>query len=142
MPRSSSASSRTTTGSDELLDRADLVRDRAADHRDRPALPEGVDAEARDVLDFVGEVDLVLLVEFVELVLVREQVAQRLLGVAAPRAEDALASSVSSPWTRKSGEEPTLRWRSEPSLADELTQRCLDVEHAERIGSASRSRGR
>src|SRR5437763_1780970 len=70
-------------GKRELLDRADPVGDRAADHRGGLALLEGVDAEARDTLDFVREVDLVLVGVFVELVLVGEQVAQRLFCVGA-----------------------------------------------------------
>ncbi len=50
----------------QLVDRADLVRHRATCQRDHAALLEGVDAVARDALDFKGEVDLVLLGELLE----------------------------------------------------------------------------
>ena len=51
-------------GQAEILDRADLEGDRAADDRGRAALFEGVDAEARDARDRVGEVGLAFLFEF------------------------------------------------------------------------------
>ena len=47
----------------ELLDRADFEGDRAADDRDRAALFEGVDAEAGEAGDRVGEVGLARLLE-------------------------------------------------------------------------------
>ena len=51
-------------GQAQLLDRADFEGDRAADDRDRAALFEGVDAEAREAGDRVGEVGLAGFLEF------------------------------------------------------------------------------
>ena len=51
-------------GQAEVLDRADLEGDRAADDRGRAALFEDVDAVARDAGQRVGEVGLALLLEF------------------------------------------------------------------------------
>ena len=48
IPRGSSASRATTSGRPELVDRADAERHDAAGDRDRAALAEGVDAEARE----------------------------------------------------------------------------------------------
>ena len=81
IPRSSSASSRTTSRQRELFDRADLVGNRAAGHRDRASLLEGVDAKARDPGKLEGEVDLVFGRELVKLGLVAKQIVQRSLGV-------------------------------------------------------------
>ena len=94
-------------------------------HRDHAALLERVDAVARDVGDFEGEVDLVLLRELRQLGLVAEQ---RL--AARPRCplRSAAARSrrcVSSPWTRYSGAEPTFRCRSEPSFATSSRRAAL-----------------
>ena len=55
-------------GKVELLDRLDVHGDGAHDDRDGAALVEGVDAEAREALHRVGEVDLVLGLELGELV--------------------------------------------------------------------------
>ena len=81
MPRSSSASWRITGGSDELLDRLDVDRDRAQDERDEALLAEGVDAEAGEALERVREVDLVLGLELGQLVRVVEHLVQDALGV-------------------------------------------------------------
>ena len=67
-------------GQAEVVDRADLEGDRAADDRDRAALLEGVDAEARDVRQRVGEVGLAFLLEFGQRADLGD-VVQRLLGV-------------------------------------------------------------
>ena len=68
-------------GQAELVDRLDHHRDGAHDDRDRAALHEGVDAEAAEALDGVGEVDLVLGVELLELVRVVEHLLERGLRV-------------------------------------------------------------
>ena len=81
IPRSSSASSRTTGGSASSSIVEILCGDRAAGERDEPALAEGVDAEARHSGDFEREVDLVLLAELLQLGLVVEQLVQRVFGV-------------------------------------------------------------
>jgi hypothetical protein len=59
------------------------VRDGATHQRDGAALAEGVDAVARDALDFKGEVDLVLLGELLQLDGVVQQLVQRVFGVLA-----------------------------------------------------------
>jgi hypothetical protein len=48
----------------ELVDAADPVRDRARDERDIAALAEDVDPEARDADDLVGDVELLVALEF------------------------------------------------------------------------------
>ena len=68
IPRGSSASCADDLGQAEVVDRPDVVGDRAAGDRDRAALAEGVDAEARDALDLVGEVGLAVLGELLPLV--------------------------------------------------------------------------
>ena len=60
----------------QLVDRLDHHRDGAHDQRDGAALAEGVDAEARQALHGVGEVDLVLGLELGDLGRVVEHPAQ------------------------------------------------------------------
>ena len=81
MPRSSSASLVITGG--RLSSSTDLMfdRDRAQDERDEALLAEGVDAEAAEALERVGEVDLVLGRELLELGGVAQHLAQDVLGV-------------------------------------------------------------
>ncbi len=66
IPRFSSARSLITCGRLEVVDRADLEGDRAADDRDVAALAEGVDAEAGDARNLVGEVGLAHVAELGE----------------------------------------------------------------------------
>ena len=68
-------------GQGEVLDRADVHRNRAGDDRRVTALAEGVDAEAGDALDRVAEVDLVVLGELAQLRRVVEHVLHRALGL-------------------------------------------------------------
>ena len=68
-------------GQAELVDGLDDHRDGAHDDRDRAALQEGVDAEAAQALDGVGEVDLVLGLELRDLVRVVEHLLQRVARV-------------------------------------------------------------
>ena len=65
----------------ELAGGLDLERVRAADERDRAALDERVHAEAGHARDRVGEVNLALVAEGLELRLVREHVEEGGLGV-------------------------------------------------------------
>ena len=65
----------------ELVHGADRERDRPADQRDRPALAEGVDAEARQALDRVREVDLPVLFELLQQPGLADHVLHRALGV-------------------------------------------------------------
>ena len=58
IPRSSSAEPADHLGQAEVVERADRVGDHPEDHRDAPPLQVAVDAEARQVRDGVGEVDL------------------------------------------------------------------------------------
>jgi hypothetical protein len=116
-------------GQRELLDRADVVRDRPTRHRDHAALLEGVDAVARSTGDFEGEVDLVLLREFGELDLVAQQRSERALGVIGAQRLDALVDrqlTVDTVERRRADLQVQIRALS----LDELPQRSLDVEHA------------
>jgi len=81
IPRFSSARV-VTTG--EVLDRADFEGDRAADDRDRAALLEDVDAEAREAGDRVGEVGLAGLLELGQRAHLGH-VVEGLLGVVGPQ---------------------------------------------------------
>ena len=65
----------------QLVDGLDVHRDGAHHHRDVAALAERVDAEAGEALELVGEVDLVLGLELLQLVRVVEDLAQDALGV-------------------------------------------------------------
>ena len=81
----------------ELVDRLDVDRDGAHHERDEALLAEGVDAEAAEALERVGEVDLVLGLELGELVRVAEHLQQDALGVVrrqALRAHDRLELAV------------------------------------------------
>ena len=101
----------------QLLDRADAEGNRATDDRDGAALAERVDAEARQPGQRVGEVDLVLGAELVQLGLVVEHLLQRALRVA--RREGLVPSiGARAPCTRTIGGEPTFRWRSDPSRSN------------------------
>ena len=57
-----------TCGERELLERRDVLRDDAKRKRDRAPLPERVDAEAREVLVLVRDVEVARVVEAVALV--------------------------------------------------------------------------
>ena len=116
MPRSSSASVATTSGSDEVLDRADVHRDRAGDDRHVAALAEGVDAEPRDVLDRVAEVDLVVVRELAQLVRVVEHLMHRGLGLLGASSSGRPSIGRRAPSIRVIGGAPAFRWRSDPSL--------------------------
>ena len=117
-PRSSSASSRITWGRPSSLDRLDPVGDHARDDRHRPALAEGVDAEAGQALDGVGEVDLVVGVELPQLlrVLVAQHRSAGPLGVLGVH-RLVLLQRGQLPVDASSGREGTLRCRSEPSCS-------------------------
>src|SRR6185312_7007582 len=65
----------------QLVDRADGVRDRAADQRDHSALAEGVHTEAGQTRNRVGEVDLVLARELAELAVLGEHLPEDRLGL-------------------------------------------------------------
>src|SRR5207248_1434216 len=111
-------------GKPELLDRADLVRDRATDDRDDAALPERVHAEAGKAGDAEREVDLVLLVEFLQLRrVVGEQLLDEALGV--------LGGQSRSAWNRL----------ELPEAADQRRRGDLEVEvRALELDYASESR--
>ena len=64
-------------GQAEVVDRPHLEGDRAAGDRDVAALAEGVDAEAREPANLVGEVGLALVRELVEQTLVGQDVLER-----------------------------------------------------------------
>ena len=68
-------------GQAEVIDRAHLEGDRAADDRDVAALAEGVHAEAGDARHLVGEVGLADVAELGEEIRVVEDVLQRGVGV-------------------------------------------------------------
>ena len=113
IPRSSSASSRMTAGSASSSIVLIAERDRAADDRDRAALAEGVDAEAREPVERVGEVDLVLL---------RELLALRGLR------QERLASGVVGIGRASSCSQPGRSARASPSTANERAVAGLDVQ--------------
>src|SRR5207248_1247731 len=100
-------------GQSEVVDRLDAERDHAADDRDRAALPEGIDAEAGDAGDRVGEIDLAPLLELGQLLLVghRLQGALGLLRVSG--SEPSIGPR--APCTRTIAGDATLTCRSEPS---------------------------
>ena len=77
IPRFSSARSLITWRQAEVVDRADLEGDRAADDRDVAALAEGVHAEAGDARHLVGEVGLADVAELGEEIRVVEDVLER-----------------------------------------------------------------
>ena len=117
MPRSSSASSRTTSGSESSSIVLILWGIARQTIEIVPALAEGVDPEAGDALDFVGEVDLVVLRELFELALVAEQRAQRAFGVRGGQLALTRGRASARREPGAAGRSPTFRWRSEPSLA-------------------------
>jgi hypothetical protein len=67
-------------GEAEVIDRPDLEGDRPQRDRDGAALAEGVDTEARDAFELVGEVGLAVLLELGELLGARD-LLQRTLGL-------------------------------------------------------------
>ena len=117
IPRSSSASLRDDLGQAELVDRLDHHRDRAHDDRDRAALAEGVDAEAAEALDRVGEVDLVLGLELLDLARCRRASRASARSVSSGYSRSVSGIGSSWPCRRMSGYEGTFRCRSEPSAA-------------------------
>ncbi len=128
IPRSSSASSRTTVGRDSssiVLMRWGMARQTI---EIAPPLLEGVDPEAGHTLDFVGEVDLVLLGELLELVLVEQQVSQRLLRVGPGELLDAGVERQLSV-NAEQGRGADLEVQVRAFLLDQLTQSRLDIEH-------------
>jgi hypothetical protein len=123
----------------ELVDRPDVDRDRADDERHRPALAEGVDAEARDARDRVGEVDLVLLLELTELVGVVEHLVDRAERVLAGERGGALeaAHGAVDAHDRRSGD---LEVQVGAAGLDEAAEAVVEIEgHAQRIGRAVRA---
>ena len=137
IPRSSSASSSITGGQAELLDGLDLERDRAADDRDRAALAEGVDAEAGEAGDRVGEVDLASSRELLELRLVGEHLEEHRArcppGASGSVSVDRLELAVQAD---RAGGDGTLRWRSEPSVSMTVMQGGVEVEHTSSTSAA------
>ena len=98
----------------ELLERLDLVRDQPEGGADGRALKVGVDAEAREAGNRVGEVDLPARLEGLLLLGREDPVDER------PDLAPASASSWSDrrsrrPLTRITGGEPAVRWRSDAS---------------------------
>ena len=96
-----------------------------------PALAEGVDAEAGDALDRVGEVDLVRRRRTRRACTASSRiVADGGLGVlGGERLGRPVDRAAGWPSTRMSGREGTLRCRSEPPAGDEVAQGAVDVEH-------------
>ena len=117
IPRSSSASSVTDSRQAELLDGLDDHRDGAHDDRDRAALHEGVDAEAAEALDRVGEVDLVLGLELLELVGVVEHLLRARAACPRGTAARCPGSARARRAGGRAGRTGIFRWRSEPSAA-------------------------
>ena len=107
--------------------------DRAARQRDHAALAEGVDAVARQPDDFEGEVDLVLLGEFLQLHRVVQQVVQRMLGVlGAQRIATVVVGEDAVHAVQRRRVHLQVQIRA--VTVYQLTQSCLHVEHAPRIG--------
>ena len=140
IPRSSSASSVTTGGQAELVDRLDRRRDRAHDDRDRAALAEGVDAEARRgprsrrrsrprsrrrtrrACSWSWSISL----------RARRSVSS---GYSALGAGDRLERAVEADERRRAR---TFRWRSEPSAAMRWRSAASMIEHARSHRRAAR----
>ena len=120
IPRGSSASLRITSGRPEVVDRAHLEGNRAADDRDRSRAAEGVDAEAREAGDLVGEVGLADLVELLEQRPRRRAMCSSAASVSSSVSGSEPSIGASSPWRRAIGGEPTLTCRSEPSRSTRL----------------------
>ena len=121
IPRCSSASLRTTWRQPEILDRADLEGDRAADDRDRAALLEGVDAEAGEAGDRVGEVGLAVLLELGQRARLGD-VVEGLLGVLGAQRADSPRGATSSPCMRAIGGDADLDVKVGPLPLDERAQ--------------------
>jgi hypothetical protein len=114
----------------ELLERLDLEGDLPDGERHAAALPVGVAAEAREVLDAEGEVQLVLVLEALLLVLGEDRVGEleRVLG-----GQDLLhALLVIAPSTRSFGRSPAVMCRSDGPL-DHLVQQRAQVQAHARI---------
>ena len=113
-------------GQSELVERLDLVRDQPEGGADGSALEVGVDAEAREPGDRVGEVDLPARLEGLLLLGREDPVEER------PRAPRASASRESArrsrrPLTRITGGEPAVRWRSD-ALCSTITASSSSIE--------------
>ena len=134
IPRSSSASSRMTGGSAELVDRADVERDRAADDRDRAALVEGVDAEAGDALDRVGEVDLALLGELLALGRLLQELVQRALHFRGAQLLRVLVDCLEQPVDSDERAVAGLDVKVGTAAGDQCVKCLVDVEHMAAIG--------
>ena len=79
------------------------------------ALAEGVDAEAREPGDLVGEVGLAVLRELLEQSLGRVRMCSSAASVSSAVSGSVPSIGRSSPWTRAIGGDGTLTCRSEPS---------------------------
>jgi hypothetical protein len=114
-------------GQPELVDRLDDDRDRAHDDRDRPALAEGVDAEAAEALDRVREVDLVLGLELGDLLVVAQHLAERplgVLGIQPLRVRDRLEVAVQA----DQGIRGHLEMQVGALGGDEVAQRVIEIK--------------
>ena len=137
IPRSSSASVRITSGQAEVVDGADLERDRAAGDRDGVALAEGVDAEAREAGDRVGEVGLADALELLEQLRVLDDLAERALGVLGFEglgALDRAQLAVDADHRRRRNLDVQIR----ALVVDQVAQRFVDVEHQDLYRVAGR----
>src|SRR5439155_119159 len=115
-------------------DRADVVGNHAAGHGDHAALLEGVDAEAGDVGDFEGEVDLALVRELAQLDLVAEQLPERPFGVlGAERLGPLIYGEDPVDAKQRPGANFQVQVRAAP--VHELIERPRNVEHAPIIGT-------
>ena len=125
----------------EVGDRADGVRDRAADEAQRAALTEGVDAEARDAGDRVREVDLVLAAELVELRGVGQHGAHGRLGVfGGQRSRTLDRPQLTVDTCQRRG--LNLEMEVGASELHERAESIVDIEHVARIGAVRRRRQR
>ena len=113
----------------EVVDRADVHRDRADDQRDAAALGEGVDAEAREAGDRVGEVDLVLDVELLELRRILEHVVHAVDRLLVGQRRGALErDEVAVEAHERPGGDLEVQVRA-PGL-DEGVQGSIEIEHS------------
>ena len=105
------------------------------------ALAEGVDAEAREALDRVGEVDLVLVRELAQLVRVVEHLVHR--GARCPRARARRRPSIgrSAPSMRVIGGAPRLQVEVGAVVVDEVPQGSVEIQGhcSSRIGAFPRA---
>ena len=109
----------------ELLERLDRLRDQPEGGADARALEVGVDAEAREAGNRVGEVELPLRLEELLLLGRADPVDERPRVVRSELRE--LRSRSSRPLIRITGGEPAARWRSD-ALRSTITASSSSIE--------------